>query len=115
MLLDTSQLPRDRGRIWNRESLARVEGPGDRQSTFQRAQQPHLAGPRPSAAAAGEKGPGGGGRTRVWETRHAPKLERTNSGTQRAGPGRDSAGIEARSRRSSGECAQRAGQFSPAN
>lgn len=101
MLLDTSQLPQIAAASGTEEAWLPRGGPGDRQSTFQRAQPPHLVGPAPPLPQA-QGGREEAGRTRVWETRRAPRPERANSGTQRAGPGRDSAGIEARRRRSSG-------------
>lgn len=67
------------------------------------AAPPRRAGPRPSAAAAGQTGLGGGGSARVCGTGtgHAPRPGRANPGTQRAGPGRGSAGLRTQCRRSS--------------
>lgn len=100
LILPTS--PRSRPHLEPREFGSRVEGPGDRQSTFQRHSRPTLpdSAQRQALQAQGGREEAGG---RGLETRHAPRPERANSGTQRAGPGRDSAGIEARRRRSSGE------------
>lgn len=95
VLLDTSQLPRDRAASGTQSAgLPRggPSGPPEHIPTRTTA-LPRPAGPPPRAAAAGITGRLGSMRARGGgsRTRHAPRPWRTKPHTQRAGPGWSSA------------------------
>lgn len=98
MLLDTSQLPRDRAASGTQSAGLPRGGPwGPPEHIPTRtAALPRPAGPPPRAAAAGTTGRLGSMRARGGGSRtgHAPKPWRTTRGTQRAGLGWGSAGLE---------------------